>query len=315
MNLSEQNAHVNRQVVAGTMCDRSSEPSATSSISLFAFPAECNFSVTRNNRNAIVNQVHAGCWNNSSSKDTRWLVLTDAAKYVATHRLDLSTCHPDFVTLSFYKIFGYPTGLGALVMRKSAMSYLKKLYHGGGTVQSILAGRNYVVPRGMDNSNDVSSRFVDGTQSFLSILALRHGIHQVEKLGMANISAHTEALRALLVDRLAGLQHWNGRPICVVYGNDSGRSNAEQQGPNVACNFLRSDASYVGYSEVHKLAEIHNIHLRTGCFCTPGACQHYLGLSELDLMLNIAVGHVCGDDVDVVHGLPTGAVRLSLGYT
>lgn len=86
------------------------------------------------------------------------------------------------------------------------------------------------------------------------------------------------------------------------------------KGPIVACNFLRADGSYVGYSEVHKLAEINNIHLRTGCFCNPGACQHYLGLKESDLMSNIAAGHVCGDDIDVVNGLPTGAVRLSLGY-
>ncbi|CAI5718359.1 unnamed protein product [Peronospora destructor] len=309
----EQDASANRAFSAEAVCSPFTEPSEISSTSLFAFPAECNFSGTRHNLNAIVNQVHAGCWNSSSNKDTRWLVLLDAAKYVATHRLDLSTCHPDFVTLSFYKIFGYPTGLGALVMRKSAMSYLKKHYHGGGTVQSILAGRNYFVPRGMDDKNS-SSRFADGTQSFLSILSLRHGIEQVEKLGMARISAHTASLRALLVGRLAALKHGNGRPICVVYGNGSNKMKAKEEGPTIACNFLRSDGSYVGYSEVHKLSEIHNIHLRTGCFCNPGACQYYLGLKESDLITNIAAGHVCGDDIDLVYGLPTGAVRLSLGY-
>ena len=37
--------------------------------------------------------------------------------------------------LSFYKIFGYPTGLGALLVRRSAMPLLAgKLYFGGGTV-------------------------------------------------------------------------------------------------------------------------------------------------------------------------------------
>jgi hypothetical protein len=37
--------------------------------------------------------------------------------------------------LSFYKIFGYPTGLGALLVRRASMPLLAgKLYFGGGTV-------------------------------------------------------------------------------------------------------------------------------------------------------------------------------------
>ncbi|CAI5727349.1 unnamed protein product [Hyaloperonospora brassicae] len=289
-------------------------PSEAASTSLFAFPAECNFSGTRHNMSAILDQVRAGRWKSSANKNTRWLVLLDAAKYVATDRLDLSTHHPDFVVLSFYKIFGYPTGLGALIMRKSAMSQLTKHYHGGGTVQSISATRNYYVPRGVADVADTSSRFADGTQSFLSIIALRHGFEQVEKLGMANISAHTTALRRLLVGQLVAMKHGNKRPICKVYGNTSSQATADQQGPIVACNFLRADGSYVGYSEVNKLADIHDIHLRTGCFCNPGACQHYLELKDADLMSNAEAGHVCGDSIDVVNGLPTGAVRLSIGY-
>ncbi|EEY68134.1 molybdenum cofactor sulfurase, putative [Phytophthora infestans T30-4] len=275
-------SHTSVLGIRGYAAAKGSSINCTSSMSLFAFPAECNFSGVRHSLDL----------------------------YVATHRLNLSTYHPDFVVLSFYKIFGYPTGLGALIVRKDVLSLLKREYQGGNTVQSILAGRNYTVPRRLDGSGDVSARFADGTQSFLSILALRHGIEQIERLGMASISGHTAALRALLVGKLIGLKHWNGRPVCEIYG----KTNSEQQGPIVACNYLRADGSYVGYSEVYKLTEIHNIHLRTGCFCNPGACQHYLGLKESDLVSNIAAGHVCGDGIDVVNGLPTGAVRLSLGY-
>ncbi|GMF25310.1 unnamed protein product [Phytophthora lilii] len=293
----------------------STEPSETTVTSLFAYPAECNFSGVRHSL-SLVDKIRDGNWNNSNEglAQTKWLVLVDAAKYVATSRLDLSVHHPDFVVLSFYKIFGYPTGLGALIVRKSALSYMKKNFHGGGTVRSILAGRNFVVPRGLDGSGDESARFADGTQSFLSILALRHGIEQVGILGMANISAHTAALRKLLVDKLSSLKHWNEHPICEIYGNTRDEPKIQSQGPIIACNFLRCDGSYVGYSEVHKLAEIHGIHLRTGCFCNPGACQHYLGLKVANLMSNIAAGHVCGDDIDIVNGLPTGAIRVSLGY-
>ena len=39
-------------------------------------------------------------------------VLLDAAKFAATDVLNLSKWKPDFVSVSFYKIFGYPTGIG-----------------------------------------------------------------------------------------------------------------------------------------------------------------------------------------------------------
>ena len=42
--------------------------------------------------------------------------------------------HPDFVSLSFYKMFGFPTGLGALLLRNEHIGILNKFYWGGGTV-------------------------------------------------------------------------------------------------------------------------------------------------------------------------------------
>ncbi|KAK2972001.1 hypothetical protein RJ640_005021 [Escallonia rubra] len=51
-----------------------------------------------------------------------------------------------------------------------------------------------------------------------------------------------------------------------------------------------------------------------GCFCNPGACAKYLGLSHLDILSNIEAGHVCWDDRDILNGKPTGAVRISFGY-
>ena len=54
----------------------------------------------------------------------KWIVLLDAAAFVPTSRLDLSKWHPDFVTVSFYKMFGLPTGVGALIARKEAMAIL-----------------------------------------------------------------------------------------------------------------------------------------------------------------------------------------------
>lgn len=50
-------------------------------------------------------QIHA-----KSTPSHRWLVVLDAAAYVPTHPLDLSAAKPDFVPVSWYKVFGAPTG-------------------------------------------------------------------------------------------------------------------------------------------------------------------------------------------------------------
>ncbi len=68
---------------------------------LFAYPAQSNFSGAHHPLEWI-EQAHAHGWD----------VLLDAAAYVPTNRLDLSRWHPDFVALSFYKMFGWPTGVG-----------------------------------------------------------------------------------------------------------------------------------------------------------------------------------------------------------
>ena len=46
--------------------------------------------------------------------------------------------------LSYYKIFGYPTGLGALLVRREAKAALDKAYFGGGTVSACSAESDFV---------------------------------------------------------------------------------------------------------------------------------------------------------------------------
>ena len=45
--------------------------------------------------------------------------------------------------LSYYKIFGYPTGLGALLVRKDVLKRLRKRYFGGGAVSVSVADRDF----------------------------------------------------------------------------------------------------------------------------------------------------------------------------
>ena len=38
------------------------------------------------------------------------------------------------------------------------------------------------------------------------------------------------------------------------------------------------------------------------------------GLTDNDVASNHAAGHVCGDNVDMIDGRPTGSIRVSFGY-
>ena len=64
---------------------------------LLAFPAQSNFSGVRHPLTLI-----------ATARSRGWHVLLDAAAFVPTNRLDLRATMPDFVTVSFYKMFGYP---------------------------------------------------------------------------------------------------------------------------------------------------------------------------------------------------------------
>lgn len=72
-------------------------------------------------------QQHAGCSAGSSAlRGARVVTLLDAAKACATAPPDLSRHPVDFLVLSYYKIFGHPTGLGALVAKRSTLEWLRQ---------------------------------------------------------------------------------------------------------------------------------------------------------------------------------------------
>ena len=70
--------------------------------SLFVFPAQSNFS----------GRKYPLSWIGELEGVSRCYVLLDAAAFVSTSHLDLRRYHPHFVSISFYKMFGFPTGLG-----------------------------------------------------------------------------------------------------------------------------------------------------------------------------------------------------------
>lgn len=120
--------------------------------SLFVYPAQCNFSGFKYPLELIRRIQQNGMPNSYSSN---WYVCLDAANFVSTNLLDLKRYSPDFVCLSFYKIFGYPTGLGALIVSKRGEQALRKNYYGGGTVKIAMSGMNWHIKRDVFNERYV----------------------------------------------------------------------------------------------------------------------------------------------------------------
>ncbi|XP_017885614.1 molybdenum cofactor sulfurase 1 [Ceratina calcarata] len=276
--------------------------------SLFAYPAQCNFSGLKYPLSWIKDVRNNALSNIISNTSTKWYVLLDAAAFAATSKLDLSIYKPDFVCLSFYKMFGYPTGIGALLVKNSSAEVLNKVYYGGGTIDVSLTTELFHIKR-----KDLSSRFEDGTLPFLSIVSLKHGFDILSSITMEKISKHVFSLAKSLHNSLLMLHHSNGKPVVKLY-SDTDYENREMQGGIVAFNLMRSNGEYVGYMEVLSMAALFKIHLRTGCFCNPGACQRHLGLSNTEVLQNYEAGYVCGGAADLINGRPTGAIRISFGY-
>ncbi|XP_057454448.1 molybdenum cofactor sulfurase isoform X2 [Lotus japonicus] len=277
---------------------------------LFAFPSECNFSGLRFDLDLvnIIKEDSSRFFGFSSiCKNKQWLVLIDAAKGCATMPPDLSKYPADFVAISFYKLFGYPTGLGALIVQNDAAKLLKKTYFSG--VAASIADIDFVKRR-----EGIEELFEDGTVSFLSIASIRQGFKILDSLTVSAISRHTTSLALYARKMLLALRHENGSNLCILYGRHNSMGHRYEMGPIVSFNLKRPDGSWYGYREVEKLASLSGIQLRTGCFCNPGACAKYLGLSHVDLITNTEAGHVCWDDHDIINGKPVGAVRISFGY-
>jgi molybdenum cofactor sulfurtransferase len=265
--------------------------------SLFAFPAQSNYSGVKHPLD-LIEQAH------SKGLD----VLLDAAAYVPTSRLDLGVVKPEFVAISFYKMFGYPTGIGALLVRKAVFQKMKRPWFAGGTVNfaSVQGNGHYLAPN--------EAAFEDGTVNYLDIPAIKTGLQHLEKVGIDTIGTRVRCLTGWLLEGLLSLQHSNGKPMVRIYGP----SVTEMRGGTVTLNFYGPDERLLDYRRIEELANEEGISLRTGCFCNPGAGEIAEGLTTEDMM----AGLNDGPDLSLPNFLQfiqhrgnksAGAIRISVG--
>ncbi len=264
---------------------------------LFAFPAQSNFSGVKHPL-ALVD----------AAQERGWHVLLDAAAFVPTNPLDLRIVSPDFVSISFYKMFGYPTGLGCLLIRNSALATLQRPWFAGGTVNfaTVQGSLHVLAPR--------EAGFEDGTLNYLSIPAVEIGLRHLERIGLDTIQTRIECLTDWLLTELAALRHGNGRPMVRLYGPAS----TSMRGGTVTMNFYDPNGHLFDYRRIDELAGLKGISLRIGCFCNPGAGETAEGLTAEDMRAAVS------EDADITlprflqimehrSGKSAGAIRVSLG--
>lgn len=264
---------------------------------LFAYPAQSNFSGVKHSLDLV-----------TSARAMGYTVLVDAAAFAPTNDLDLRDTQPDFVALSMYKIFGLPTGVGALVARRDALRGLHRPWFAGGTVEyASVQNRAHLL-------RDTEGAFEDGTPSFLDIGALAEGFAFVGEVQMERLSEHVSFLTSLLLERLQSLRRRDGLSAVKIYGP----LNLDRRGGTIAFNVLDGKGRAVPYWIVEAVAREAGVAVRGGCFCNPGASEKAFGFPADDTRrctekvsangFTIARFAACLGPT-----LPVGAVRASIG--
>ncbi|KAK4043662.1 pyridoxal phosphate-dependent transferase [Parachaetomium inaequale] len=296
-----------------------------SSLGLVAWPGQSNLTGRRLPGREWAGRVRSGVRDTYSLFDAAALAMTgDMAGVFADPE-----AAPDFVCVSFYKIFGFPDLGGLVVRRESGHILALRKYFGGGTVSMVSTiGGAWHTSKGLEagaggaagegHGGALHEGLEDGTLPFHSILALGEAIDVHAELygSMENISAHTTALVTRMYLGMRGLRYGNGQPLCKIYEDESGGAygDAKRQGATVAFNLFRADGGYESYATVERLANDRGVYVRSGGICCPGGLFAALQYEQWQLHRARSAGHHCGPDgIGVINELPTGVVRASLG--
>ncbi|HYQ64418.1 aminotransferase class V-fold PLP-dependent enzyme [Actinophytocola sp.] len=260
---------------------------------LFAYPAQSNFSGVRHPLDWI-----------GLAQGLGYDVLLDAAAYLPTGTLDLSVVRPEFVMVSWYKLFGYPTGVGCLVARRDALARLVRPWFSGGTIQAVSVGMPW------HTMAPDESAFEDGTVNFLTIPDVHFGLDWLTGIGVDVIGTRVRCLTGWLLERLSLLRHSDGTPMVRVYGP----VDTKDRGGTVAFNFLDPNGHVVDERLVANESTAAGISLRTGCFCNPGVGEGAFDVDQRALKPLRDAKISSMDEYIHLIGLPTaGAIRVSLG--
>lgn len=262
---------------------------------LFAFPGQSNVSGVKHDMKWV-----------KRAQDLGFDVLLDAAAYVPSTRLDLQRVKPDFVSVSFYKIFGYPTGIGALLVHKDKFEKLAKPWFAGGTVTLVsVAEQKQFLAKGHE-------RFEDGTLSYNMLPAVKIGLDFIDSIGIDRINARVRRLIEYVCTELKNVKHSNGMSVVRVFGPQ----NFSERGGNIIMSFFDIDGNLIPFERVEELANNRKISIRTGCFCNPGI-DEINNCVTTEEIARYFMSRDSGNFHDMITflGKMRGATRLSVGLS
>jgi selenocysteine lyase/cysteine desulfurase len=264
---------------------------------LLAFPAQSNFTGVQHPLDLVAEAHDAG-----------WDVLVDASAFAPTNRFDVAHVRPDFAALSFYKIIGYPTGIGCLLVRRDRLDRLVRPWFAGGTVTaaSVQGDGHYLRPD--------EGGFEDGTVDYLNLPAVGVGLRYLERIGRDALHRRVVCLTQWLLDALTGLRHADGGRLVEVHGP----TDTTARGGTIAFYVRDRDGRVVDDQRIEELANHANISLRTGCFCNPGVAEvaHGLGPAEMATWFGRAEPMSFLElrkQLSQRHGRLLSAIRISVG--
>ena len=171
------------------------------------------------------------------------LVMVDGAQAAPHLPVDLDALGPDFYVFSGHKMLG-PTGIGVLYGRREVLERLEPAWGGGEMIKEVW----------IDHArwNDLPWRFEPGTPPIAPAIGLQAAVEYLDKLGMARVAAHEQALTARCLDLLGGI------PGVRLYGP----RNAELRGAVVSFNVEGLHAH-----DVAALLDAKGIAVRAGHHC------------------------------------------------
>ena len=267
---------------------------------LFAYPAQSNFSGAQ----------HPLEWV-AEARELGWDVILDCAAFAPTNPVDALAIGADFVPVSFYKLFGYPTGSGCLIARREALAqaapalvrrrdHHARLGPGRGLVpprprRHRLRGRHHRLPRAAGGDHRHRAPGVD-----------RDGRRSTPACGRSPAGCSRSWRRCVTATARRSSR-------C------SGRGTWTAGAPPSRCTWWRRTGSRTTSTTWRRPPRGERISVRSGCFCNPGDGEiaHRITRADVESCFSdpsVAITlHECQQRIEDATGKVPNTIRVSLG--
>ena len=135
------------------------------------------------------------------------VLVLDGAQSVPHMNIDFKDFDVDFLTFSAHKMCG-PTGVGALIAKKSLLDKMSPFHLGGGMNVKFSNDMSYI-------PLEAPTKFEAGTLNIAGIIGFKAAIEYVSSLGMENIEKHEKELLGYALSKLEKIDD------IVIYNKDT----------------------------------------------------------------------------------------------